>query len=193
MELPPGLFREALEKSNDAIMITDPQLDTPGPRILYVNRAFETMTGYAREDVLGATPRVLQGEKTEKAVLKRLKGALERGETFTGETYNYCRDGTPFLMEWSVYPVKDDSGAVTHYLATLRDVTDRRARLRRSKQLEAVNRIQREVAQGDLDLQRVREKIVETALEITNADAAAVEGGGPADRVYFGGYGAAGS
>ena len=184
MELPPGLFREALEKSNDAIMITDPQLDTPGPRILYVNRAFETMTGYAREDVLGATPRVLQGEKTEKAVLKRLKGALERGETFTGETYNYCRDGTPFLMEWSVYPVKDDSGAVTHYLATLRDVTDRRARLRRSKQLEAVNRIQREVAQGGLDLQRVREKIVETALEITNADAAAVEEAEGDELVY---------
>ncbi|MFO7786351.1 MAG: diguanylate cyclase [Halospina sp.] len=184
MELPPGLFREALEKSTDAIMITDAQLDTPGPRILYVNRAFEAMTGYAREDVLGVTPRVLQGEKTEDGVVRRLKGALERGETFTGETYNYRMDGTPFLMEWSVYPVKNEGGAVSHYLGVLRDVTDRRERSRRSKQLEAVNRIQREVAQGGLDLQRIREKIVEIALEITNADAAVVEEAEGEELVY---------
>jgi|AntDeeMinimDraft_5_1070356.scaffolds.fasta_scaffold00002_78 diguanylate cyclase (GGDEF)-like protein/PAS domain S-box-containing protein len=174
MELPPGLFREALEKSTDAITITDAQLDAPGPRILYVNRAFETMTGYAREDVLGATPRILQGAKTEQAVLESLKTALRRGETFTGETYQYCREGTPFLVKWSVYPMRDDSDVVTHYLGVQRDVTFRRERRRRQKQLEAVSRIQREVAQGGLDLQRVREKMVQTALDITNADAAVV-------------------
>jgi len=73
MELPPGLFREALEKSTDAITITDAQLDAPGPQILYVNRAFETMTGYAREDVLGATPGFYRERKRSRPYLKVLR------------------------------------------------------------------------------------------------------------------------
>jgi PAS domain S-box-containing protein len=61
------LLRASVESANDAIIITDTQLDPPGPKIVYVNPAFTRMTGYTYEETIGKTPRILQGKKNQSA------------------------------------------------------------------------------------------------------------------------------
>ena len=143
MKLPSQLFEEALERANDAVAITDASLEPPGPRILYVNRAFEHMTGYDRDEVLGGSPGILQGPWTDRSVIDRLNNALRAGEPFEGETWNYRKDGTPFLLHWTVTPVKDVEGSITHHVAIQEDVTRRRAYQKRRENLETVAALQR--------------------------------------------------
>lgn len=121
------LLEAAVFEAKEAVLITDAELDRPGPRIKYVNEGFEAMTGYAAEEVIGKTPRLLQGPKTDRAVLNELRACLERGDSFAGETINYHKDGTPFHLEWSISPVRDpQDGQITHYVAVERDITERK-------------------------------------------------------------------
>lgn len=120
------LLQSAIESAADSVLITDAQLDSPGPRILYVNRAFAQMTGYDREDVLGRTPRILQGPKTDRAVLDRLRERLEQGLNFHGEAINYRKDGSEFVMAWDIEPIRDADGTITHWVSTQHDKTERR-------------------------------------------------------------------
>ncbi len=64
------LLNSAVLQSRESILITDAELDLPGPRIVFVNPAFTKMTGYTAEEVIGKTPRILQGSRTDKAVIK---------------------------------------------------------------------------------------------------------------------------
>ncbi len=121
--LPGHLDRSGLEAATSAVLVTDARLEPPGPRIVFANRVFRELTGYPADEILGATPRILQGPATERAVLDRLRAQLEAGEGFFGRVWNYRRDGTPFVMEWSIAPVRDAAGGVSHYLAMQRDVT----------------------------------------------------------------------
>jgi len=120
------LVQTAIEQVDDSVLITDARIDLPGPRILYVNPAFERMTGYNEAEVIGKTPRLLQGPNTGRAVLDRLRAALEAGEPFHGQTINYRKDRTPFYIEWHVAPIRNDRGQVTHWVSIQRDVTERR-------------------------------------------------------------------
>lgn len=117
------MFRTAVEVAYDGVTITDAELDAPGPRILYANPAFLEMTGYREEDLIGQSPRILQGPETSQLVLRRLRRALEAGEPFEGSTVNYRRDGTPFDLEWRVTAARDASGEIRGYVAIQRDVT----------------------------------------------------------------------
>ena len=117
------LFGACVEQAYDAVVITDAQLDRPGPTIIYVNPAFEAMTGYGREEIIGKTPRLLQGPKTDRGTLDRMRRSLAAGQFFEGRTVNYRKDGTTFHMEWSVSPVRDTAGNLTHYVAVQRDIT----------------------------------------------------------------------
>src|SRR5215813_4150060 len=119
------LLKTAIEQSNELVLITTSQLDWPGPQIVYVNPAFTEMTGYTLEDVIGKTPRILQGPKTSRVVLDRLRKDCEEGRIFFGKAINYRKDGSEFYLEWSIGPVRDERGAVTHFVATQRDVTRR--------------------------------------------------------------------
>ena len=112
---------QALAKLNfDSVMVTEPT-DKPGAsRIVFVNQKFTELTGFNADEVLGETPGMLQGERTDTAVLKRLADDLRDGRTFHGQTINYHKDGTPFEIEWKVTAVLDDAGTVTHYVAVQR-------------------------------------------------------------------------
>ena len=110
---------------SDSVVITDGRLDPPGPRILHVNRAFTRMTGYDADEVIGKTPRILQGPKTLNDMLDRLQSRLSRGEDVVMETVNYRKDGGELGLEWSVKPVRDKSGHITNFLTIQRDVTER--------------------------------------------------------------------
>ncbi len=121
----PTLFKAAADASFTAITITEAAgADQPG-EIVYVNDAFTEMTGYEPADVLGETPGMLQGPKTEQDVLDRLDRKLQNGDPFHGETINYRKDGSAFTIEWKVLPITHE-GETTHHLAVQRDVTDRR-------------------------------------------------------------------
>lgn len=120
------LLARAAQVGRDAICITDADLDAPGPRILYINEAFTEITGYRADEVLGRNPRFLQGALSDRTVLDRLRADLLAGRSFEGETSNYRKGGVPFRMAWRVAPVTDDTGTVTHFIASQRDVTELR-------------------------------------------------------------------
>ena len=124
------LLGTAVEQARESILITDAQLDLPGPRIVFVNPAFTSMTGYTAEEALGKTPRILQGPRTDRAVLSRLRKNLEEGEGFAGETINYRKDGSEFDIEWQIVPVRNGGGESTHFLSVQRDITVRKEKER---------------------------------------------------------------
>lgn len=118
------LLEAAMDRLTEGVVITDAEVNAPGPRIVYVNPAFVRMTGYSAAELLGRSPRLLQGPMTDRAVLDRLRRALEQQEEFRGETYNYRKDGSVYRMRWQVAPIRDAAGVVTHFVAIQRDVTD---------------------------------------------------------------------
>lgn len=118
------LLGNALEYASDAVLITDAELDLPGPRILFANQAFTRITGYTAAEVLGKTPRILQGPRSDRKTLDRLKANLRQGKEFRGSTINYRKDGTPFAVEWSVMPLCNDAGEVTNFVSIQRDRTE---------------------------------------------------------------------
>jgi PAS domain S-box-containing protein len=114
-----------LENLRRGIMVTDVTLDSPaGPRIIYVNRAWLKMTGYSREDLSNKTPRILQGKHTDPAVLASLKQKLLNREVFHGQTWNYRKNGEPFLMNWYCYAIYGERGKPVYYVAEHEDVTE---------------------------------------------------------------------
>ena len=98
------LLGSAVEQSKESIVITEAELDLPGPKIIFVNPAFTAMTGYTAQEAIGKTPRILQGPRTDKAVMSRLRQNLQQGEPFTGEAINYRKDGTEYTQEWQIAP-----------------------------------------------------------------------------------------
>jgi PAS domain S-box-containing protein len=119
----PLLLASAAEQSMDGIVITDTDIDAPGPRILYANPAFCAMTGYNLEELLGQSPRILQGSATDRQVLLALRDALEVGEAFEGQTVNYRKNGLPYPVRWRISPITDPTGRVTHFCASQRDLS----------------------------------------------------------------------
>ena len=138
------LLSSAVNQAKDSIMITDAEINLPGPRILFVNPAFTQMTGYPEEEVIGKTPRILQGPRTDRAVLDRLRACMERGESFEGETVNYRKDGTEFILEWQVAPIRSKADKITHFVAVERDITARKrveGQLVQSQKFETVGKL----------------------------------------------------
>lgn len=117
-------------------MVTDAEIDEPGPRVLYVNPEFTRMTGYEQADLQNQSPRILQGPKTDRLVLDRLRRCLEAGKRFEGETINYRKDGTPFIMRWYIEPIHGSEGRITHWFAVQRDVTKEREDSKQQRALE---------------------------------------------------------
>ena len=126
-ESEPRVLRSAMELAGEAVIVTSAELDAPGPNILYVNPAFTRMTGYAPEEVLGRSPRMLQGPRTERAVLDRMRVDLASTGQFHGEAVNYAKDGTPYIIDWLITGARDETGRVTEWVSVQRDVTDRKA------------------------------------------------------------------
>ncbi len=120
------LLGSAVEQAYEGILITDADLDQPGPRIVFANTAYTKMTGYSAEECLGKTPRILQGPATDRSVLRRLRENLSAGESFAGEVINYRKDGREFFLEWQVAPIRDAAGKITHFVAAQRDITPRK-------------------------------------------------------------------
>ena len=120
------LLLSAVQQSKDSIIITTAKLDPPHPKIVFVNPAFQQMTAYTIEEVLGRSPRLLQGPKPDRAVLDDLRQHLSDGEPFHGEAINYRKDGKEFYIEWHITPIRNINQTITHFVAIQRDITPRK-------------------------------------------------------------------
>lgn len=119
-------FRRIVDQIDDAIVITEGRpIDPPGPRIIYVNEAFEKMTGYLSKDIIGKTPRILQGEHTDRAELDKIRLAMETDQHYEGTLLNYRKDGQPFWLEMKLSSLTDYMGHTKFYICAERDITDR--------------------------------------------------------------------
>ncbi len=114
------LLGAALDVAGLAVIITEARLDPPGPAICYANACFEAMSGYATAELIGRTPRILQGPDTERAELNRLRRELEARQRFIGRATNYRRNGEPFTNQWIITPIHGPDGALTHWLSIQR-------------------------------------------------------------------------
>lgn len=120
----PPFLREAIKESDFSVVITTDELEPPGPVFVHVNDAFTRMTGYTREELLGATPRILQGPETDRAVLNRLKSNLRAGDSFEGRAWNYRKDGTPYLVEWTITRLRHDGEGHDYFFSVQQEITD---------------------------------------------------------------------
>ncbi|EMA31056.1 bacterio-opsin activator [Halobiforma nitratireducens JCM 10879] len=121
----------AIEDAPIGISLSDPSL--PDNPLVYVNRAWEELTGYEEETVLGRNPRLLQGPDTDDEAIEKLANGIRDGEPTTVEIRNYRRDGTPFWNELTIAPIGNEGDDATaddeyaHYVGFQNDVSDRKA------------------------------------------------------------------
>ena len=121
------LMSSVVTSTNDAILITEAEpFDEPGQRIIYVNEAFCKMTGYTATEVIGKTPRILQGPNTDKVELGRIGEAMRNWKSCETTVLNYKKNGEEFWINFTLSPVADEKGWYTHWISVERDVTDRK-------------------------------------------------------------------
>lgn len=121
------LLENAVAHLNDIVIITEAEpFDYPGPRIVFVNEAFTKHTGFAAEEAIGQSPRILQGPETQRESLDKIRDALERKAPVRTEVINYTRSGEPFWLELDIVPIDDETGRFTHFVSVQRDITVRK-------------------------------------------------------------------
>jgi diguanylate cyclase (GGDEF)-like protein/PAS domain S-box-containing protein len=118
-----ALLEAVLAQAYNAVVITDARFDHGGPLMTYVNPAFCVMTGYPEEELIGRSPRMLQGPATDPAVIDRLRACLRTATFFEGETVNYRKDGTPYRVRWNISPVRAADGTLSHFVSVQRETT----------------------------------------------------------------------
>jgi diguanylate cyclase (GGDEF)-like protein/PAS domain S-box-containing protein len=122
-----ALLEASVARLNDIVLITEAEpCNEPGPRIVFVNDAFERLTGYRREEVLGKSPRFLQGPLTDRNELDRIRTALETHKPVRSELINYTKAGDPIWLDLDIVPVADAAGHYTHFVAVQRDITEQK-------------------------------------------------------------------
>ena len=136
LEIESATLNRALEQTADAVMITS-QLG----EIVYVNRAFEDMTGYCIEDVLGKRPDILNSGLQERDFYEELWKQLLSGITYTDIFINRRKNGDIYYEEQTITPVRDANGEVTHFVSTGKDITERLRAHERMHQLVHFNAV----------------------------------------------------
>jgi two-component system cell cycle sensor histidine kinase/response regulator CckA len=128
----------ATRASLDAILITraEPIEGPHGPEVIYCNEAFTKLTGYAAGEIVGKTPRLLQGVNTDPAALERIREHLQAWRPVRQELLNYRKDGSAFWTELNIVPVADATGRYTHWVSVQRDTTERHEQLDALKESE---------------------------------------------------------
>jgi two-component system, cell cycle sensor histidine kinase and response regulator CckA len=129
----------AIEQSAEAVVITNLAGD-----IEYVNPAFTRITGYGREEVLGENPRLLKSGEQAPAFYQQLWATISKGQIWHGELINQRKDGSTYTEQLNIAPVRGARGEITHYIATMQDVSERKSleeQVRQATKMEAVGRL----------------------------------------------------
>jgi two-component system cell cycle sensor histidine kinase/response regulator CckA len=121
------LLNTCVSHLNDIIIITEAEpIHEPGPRIVFVNEAFEKVTGYSFDEAVGRSPRFLQGSDTDRQALRDICDALAQQKPIRRQVINYGKDGTEYCFDTDIVPIFDVAGRCTHFVAIQRDITERR-------------------------------------------------------------------
>ncbi len=116
-----NLRERALAEVSNGVLITDEKR-----LIIYANKGFVELTGYAAEEVLGRNCSFLQGPGTSRETILKMRAALDAGQPFEGEILNYRKDGAPFWNELTIAPIVDPAGGPVRFVGIQRDVTERK-------------------------------------------------------------------
>ena len=139
------LLRHAVSRLNDIILITEAYpIDKPGPKIVFANEAYERITGYKIEEVIGKSPRILQGPKTNRDDLRKIRTALENWQPVRAQLLNYKKNKDEIWLDINIAPVTDEQGKTTHWVSVERDVTHQKLvdeQLERAHRLESIGRL----------------------------------------------------
>jgi len=122
------LFESAVENAIEGILLLTSDKSADGPRVLFANAGFETLTGFAPADVAGQPLSVLHVAEEEGELMERLRGHLLREVPFEGEAIASRSDGSRYVLELHVMPIREGD-TLTHWVCILRDVSDRKAHL----------------------------------------------------------------
>jgi two-component system CheB/CheR fusion protein len=136
------LLAEAISHLGEGVLITDDELDWPGPLIRFVNDAMCRISGYAAEELIGQSPGILQGEETSEETRAHIRRELEAHRSCSVELTNYRKDGTPYDAELFITPLFDAAGRRTNFVSIHRDITEQkhvgRALREREERLRAI-------------------------------------------------------
>ncbi len=124
-----NILSQMADYTTDSIVITKavPKGSTAAPEIVYVNRSFTELTGYSAEEVIGRSPKILQGIKTDRKTLDRMREAIDNCRPISVELLNYSKDGFEYWLELNVNPIFcPQSGECIYFIATERDITERK-------------------------------------------------------------------
>ncbi len=131
------LLSRAMEQTADSVVITDRE-----GLIGYVNPAFEATTGFTREDAIGKTPRILKSGKHDSDFYRKLWDEILAGKDFRDTLLNRKKTGETYWAEQTITPIKDQQGAITHFVSVLKDVTAQRKRQEQDVQLQLARGVQ---------------------------------------------------
>ena len=138
---------QAIEEAPIGVTISDP--DQPDNPLIYVNEAFEEMTGRSKEDAIGRNCRFSQGEHTDPETVAQIREAVDAEKPISVDIRNYRKDGTEFWNHLTVAPVHDGEGEVVNYVGFQQDVTERK---QRERQLEVLSRVLRHNLRNELNV-----------------------------------------
>jgi PAS domain S-box-containing protein len=128
------VLSQILDTCIDGITLSDP--DQPDNPIVYANEAFELITGYNRNEIVGRNCRFLQGEDRDRPEIERIREALREHKSVTVTLRNYRKDGELFYNQFSIRPLFDQHGKLIYYLGTQYDVTEK---VRAEEELRRLN------------------------------------------------------
>jgi len=122
-----ALLDTCISNLNDIVLITDAELTHgSGPKILFANEAFERITGYTAAEVLGKSPRFLQGEKTDRRVMAEIGRAVVKQQPIRRQIINYGKNGTEYWLEIDIVPIFNAAGKCTYFAAIEREITEQK-------------------------------------------------------------------
>ena len=134
---PARLFEQAFEQTRLALTITDPH--RPGNPIVFTNQAFERLTGYGRDEIVGRNCRFLQGPDTDPKAVARVRDALQARSVAVVPLLNYRKDGSAFWNALHVGPILDEEGRLTHFYGSQWDMTETIAHAEEAERQARVN------------------------------------------------------
>ncbi|MDP1562192.1 MAG: PAS domain S-box protein [Pirellulaceae bacterium] len=159
------LLAEAVSHLGEGVLIAGNSVDWPGPQIVFVNEALCRITGYSAEELIGQTPRMLQGPESQKEPLSKIKQNLATNHCCAVELKNYRKDGSTYDAELFITPLFNAQGKRTHFVSIHRDISAR-------KRAEANLKYQEELARSIIDALSAHVALLDSQGTIVRVNAA---------------------
>jgi len=143
------LLETVITQTKDSVIITQADLnDGEIPKIIYVNPAFSVMSGYSSDEIVGKSPDLFIGQNSDSQEYEKLINAIKNKEECQVETINYTKNKEEYWVSFSMLPVNNSDGELSHWVSIQRDITDEK------KQEIEKEQLIRELTQNNKDLQQ---------------------------------------